>query len=137
MKNSYRHRWLGELILEFSEFLQRLFESSEDEESSVKKIKDTLNQSNLTISDFAEKPISKLKTKLEQIDSRTLDLIVVFLYEQSQKENENLKKGDLKGIKSTENLNSRISELIEYLNIERKTFSLDRNNIKNSLEHQS
>ncbi|OWW23194.1 hypothetical protein B4Q04_21800 [Zobellia sp. OII3] len=135
MSGFSQYRMLGVLVEEFSEFLQRLFEGKEDKETSTRKIKETLSQLDLTIADIAKKPISTIKVKLEKIDSEILDLIVVFLYQTSQNDNEAQDKHSLTELKSLKNLNFQIMELIKYLDLERKTFSLERSNIKNSLQH--
>ena len=120
-------RGLGVLVESFSEFLQRLFEGNGNNEPSEKELEKTLmTQGNLSLKESMELPFSKLHIKLKNIDTRNLDRLVVHLYDEMLED-----KTD-----TPERLENTIMELVSYLDGERDEFSLDRNNIKNSLLHK-
>ena len=117
-------RGLGVLIESFSEFLQRLFEGNGNNESSEKQLEKTLmTQGNLSLKEALELPFSKLIIKLKNIDTKHLDGLVVYLYDEMLKDK----------INSPKRLENTILELVNYLDDERDEFSLERNNVKNSL----
>lgn len=111
--------------------MQRLFEGNGQEELDEKDLqKILLTQGNLSIKEVIEIPFFDLKIKLDKINTKILDRLIIFLYRTTDKKYENHKL--LK-----EHLYSRIMELIIYLELNRKEFSLERNNIKNSLQHHA
>lgn len=120
-------RGLGVLIESFSEFLQRLFEGNGNNEPNDKRLEKTLIiQGDLSLNETLELPFSKLIIKLKNIDTKHLDRLVVYLYDKMLKDK----------INSPKRLENTIMELVSYLDDERNAFSLDRNNIKNSLLHK-
>lgn len=120
-------RGLGVLIETFSEFLQRLFEGNGNNEPSEEQLEKMLKaQGNLSLKEALELSSSKLLVKLRKIDTKHLDGLVVYLYDEMLKEN----------IIPRERLRNTLKQLIIYLDNERDEFSLDRNNIKNSLLHE-
>ena len=120
-------RGLGFLIESFSEFLQRLFEGNGNNEPNEKELeKKLMTQGNLSLKEAQELPFSKLLVKLNNIDTRNLDRLVVHLYEEMLEDKTN----------TPERLEKTIIQLVSYLDDERDEFSLDRNNIKNSLLHK-
>ena len=120
-------RGLGFLIESFSEFLQRLFEGNGNNEPSEKELEKTLmTQGNLSIKETLELPFSKLLIKLNNIDTENLDRLVIHLYNEMLEDKTN----------TPERLENTIMQLVSYLDDERNGFSLDRNNIKNSLLHK-
>ena len=120
-------RGLGVLIESFSEFLQRLFEGNGNNEPSEKKLEKILmTQGNLSIKEILNLPFSKQLTKLKNIDTKNLDRLVAHLYNKMLEDKTN----------TLERLENTILQLISYLDDERGGFSLDRNNIKNSLLHK-
>ena len=121
-------RGLGVLIESFSEFLQRLFEGDGTNEPSEKELqKSLLTQGNLTLKEAQELPFSRLIIKLKDIDTKHLDRLAVFLYDKMLED---------KTSPLGKRLENTILQLVSYLNDERDEFSLERNNIKNSLLHK-
>ena len=130
MSRNLTSQGLQILIEELADFLQRLFEGNGQDDLDVKDFpKILLTQTNLTIKEVIEIPFSDLKIKLDRINTNVLDHLVIFLYQTTNKKYETHKL--LK-----EHLYNRIMELIIYLELNRKEFSLERNNIKNSLGHR-
>ncbi|MDT0608054.1 hypothetical protein [Croceitalea rosinachiae] len=120
-------RGLGVLIESFSEFLQRLFEGNSNNEPSEKELEKILmTQGNLSVKETLELPFSKLLIKLKNIDTKNLDRLIVHLYNEMLEDKTN----------TPERLENTIMQLVSYLDDERDEFSLDRNNIKNSLLHK-
>lgn len=119
-------RGLGILIESFADFLQRLFEGNGNMEPSEKELEKALiAQGNLTLKETLELPFSKWLIKLKNINTKELDRLVVHLYGKIINDKSN----------SVERLERTIIQLINYLDDERDEFSLERNNIKNSLLH--
>ncbi|WP_431163006.1 hypothetical protein [Flagellimonas beolgyonensis] len=119
-------RGLGILIESFADFLQRLFEGNGNTEPSEKELeKELIAQGNLRLKETLELPFSKLLIKLKKINTKELDRLVVFLYGKMI----NDKSYSVKLLERT------IIQLINFLDEERNEFSLERNNIKNSLLH--
>ena len=117
---------LGVLIETLSEFLQRLFEGNGNNEPNEQQLEKALKaQGNLFLTEALELPFSKLLVKIRKIDTKHLDRLVVYLYDTMLKDK----------INPQERLGNTIKQLIIYLDEERDVFSLDRNNIKNSLLH--
>ena len=129
-------RALGLVIEIFSDFLQRLFEGVGQTELKEKELVNSLHsQGDITIGQLLKLPISELRPKLDKVDTNLLDGILVLLFEKSNnssglKDCENLMNG-----LTNQQLKTKAVELIEYLNSTRTEFSLERNNIKNSLQH--
>ncbi|NAY93503.1 hypothetical protein GTQ34_16470 [Muricauda sp. JGD-17] len=120
-------RGLGVLIESFSEFLQRLFEGNGNNEPNEKELEKILmTQGNLSLKESMELPFSKLLIKLKNVDTKNLDRLVVHLYDKMLEAK----------TKKPERLENTIMKLVSYLDDERDEFSLDRNNIKNSLLHK-
>jgi hypothetical protein len=120
-------RGIGVLVEYFSEFLQRLFEGNGVEELSKKKLNKLLkSQGNLTFDDLINMSLGNLTPKLDEIDTETLDQFIQFSYE----------KFVIEKKESSKQLEKRIFELIDYLDSEREGFSLERNNIRNSIAHK-
>ena len=118
---------LGILIVSFSDFLRRLFEGNGDTTPSEKELKRVLNlQANLTLKETLEVPFEKMFSNLEKLKTKDLDRLIIYLYNQFIE-----KKTD-----SPERLKKTIVQLVKYLDKERKGYSLDRSNIKNSLLHK-
>jgi len=119
-------RGLGILIDSFADFLQRLFEGNGNMEPSEKELEKALiAQGNLTLKETLELPFSKWLIKLKNINTKELDRLNVHLYDKMINDKTN----------SVERLERTILQLINYLDDERDEFSLERNNIKNSLIH--
>ncbi|RYC52670.1 hypothetical protein [Flagellimonas olearia] len=120
-------RGIGVLVEYFSEFLQRLFEGNGVEELSKKKLNKLLkSQGSLTFDDMINMSWGNLSPKLDEIDKKTLDQFVQFSYE----------KFVIEKKESNRQLEKRIFQLIDYLDSEREGFSLERNNIRNSIAHK-
>jgi len=119
-------RGLGILIESFADFLQRLFEGNGNMEPSEKALEKALiAQGNLTLEETLGLPFSKWLIKLKNINTKELDRLNVHLYDKMINDKTN----------SVERLERTILQLINYLDNERDEFSLERNNIKNSLLH--
>jgi len=119
-------RGLGILIESFADFLQRLFEGNGSMEPNEKELEKALiAQGNLTLKETLELPFSKWLIKLKNINTKELDRLNVHLYGKMINDKTN----------SVERLERTIIQLINYLDNERDEFSLERNNIKNSLLH--
>jgi len=120
-------RGIGVLVEYFSEFLQRLFEGNGVEELSKKKLNKLLkSQGSLTFDDMINMSWGNLSPKLDEIDTKTLDQFIQFSYE----------KFVIEKKESNKQLEKRIFQLIDYLDSEREGFSLERNNIRNSIAHK-
>ncbi|SNZ00969.1 hypothetical protein [Flagellimonas pacifica] len=123
-------RALGVLIESFSDFLQRLFEGNGQVESNERDLKNSLkNQAELKVDDLLVAPWSNLRPKLDKLDTKILDRAILFIY------NKAISTDSSTRTNSDKTTDLRILDLIEYLDINRTEFSLDRNNIKNSLQH--
>ncbi|MBO0323658.1 hypothetical protein J0X14_15215 [Muricauda sp. CAU 1633] len=119
-------RGLGILIESFADFLQRLFEGNGNMEPSEEELEKALiAQGNLTLKETLELPFSKWLIKLKNINTKDLDKLNVHLYGKIINDKTN----------SVERLERTILQLINYLDDERDEFSLERNNIKNTLLH--
>ncbi|MDC6363327.1 MULTISPECIES: hypothetical protein [Flavobacteriaceae] len=120
-------RGIGVLVEYFSEFLQRLFKGNGVEELSKKKLNKLLkSQGNLTFDDMINMSWGNLAPKLDEIGTKALDQFVQFSYE----------KFVIEKKESNKQLEKRIFQLIDYLDSEREGFSLERNNIRNSIAHK-
>ena len=119
-------RGLGILIESFAGFLQRLFEGNGNTEPGEKELEEALiAQGNLTLKETLELPFPKLLIKLKNINTKELDSLIVHLYVKMVNDKTN----------SVVRLERTIIQLINFLDDERNEFSLERNNIKNSLLH--
>ncbi|MDC6363644.1 MULTISPECIES: hypothetical protein [Flavobacteriaceae] len=119
-------RGLGILIESFADFLQRLIEGNGNMEPSEKELEKALiAQGNLTLKETLKLPFSNWSIKLKNINTKELDRLAVHLYGKMMNDKTN----------SVERLERTIIQLISYLDGERNEFSLERNNIKNSLLH--
>ncbi|MFC4219198.1 hypothetical protein [Flagellimonas marina] len=119
-------RELGILIESFADFLERLFEGNGNIEPSEKELEKLLiYQGNLSLNETLELSFSKLLIKLKNINTKELDRLAVFLYGKMINDKTN----------SVERLKRTIIQLMNYLDDERDEFSLERNNINNSLLH--
>jgi len=121
-----KHKVLGILIESFSDFLQRLFEGNGTNEPNEKELEKSLKtQGNLTLKETLELPFPKLLVKLKKINTEDLDRLVVHLYHKMIEDR----------TYPTERLENIIMQMVNYLDKERDVFSLERNNVKNSLLH--
>ncbi|WP_286812488.1 MULTISPECIES: hypothetical protein [unclassified Maribacter] len=125
MSGNSTYRALGILIESFSDFLQRIFEGNGQVKLDKEDLKNSLKrQAHLEIDDLLFLPWLNLQSKLDKVDTKTLDQVILYLYGKVSNENKRSRTTDL-----------RILDLIKYLDTNRTEFSLDRNNIKNSLQH--
>ncbi|MEO9479638.1 MAG: hypothetical protein ABJO28_15005 [Maribacter dokdonensis] len=125
MSGNSTYRALGILIESFSDFLQRIFEGNGQVKLDKEDLKNSLKrQAHLEIDDLLFSPWLNLQSKLDKVDTKTLDQVILYLYGKVSNENKRSRTTDL-----------RILDLIKYLDTNRTEFSLDRNNIKNSLQH--
>lgn len=129
-------RLLGLAVEAFSEFLQRLIEGNRQAELKEKKLIDSLYaQGGLTLEQLLKQPISELKSKLDKVDTGLLDKILVLIFEKANNRTEAPKSENSSDNLTNKHLKIKSAELIEYLDFNRKEYSLERNNIKNSLQH--
>lgn len=122
------------MILKLSELMESLFRKK-NKPLSIELV--ALNQElkknyKLSIIDISEKSIDDLEKKLELVDSYILDKIILSFYNVIYSENDDL---IIHKLKSNKNLKEKIMELILFAENKSNHFSLERNNVKNSLLH--
>lgn len=126
---------IGLLVEKFQEFLENLFEpkkKTELEELNELDIEITTNF-DTSILEITETSIETISSKLNQIDNRTLDKIILLTYSCVN----SVKKSELiERLRKNELLNKRLLDLIQFAEMKSNKLSLERNNIKNSLQQQ-
>ncbi|HAF75771.1 MAG TPA: hypothetical protein DCG42_00485, partial [Maribacter sp.] len=74
-------RALGILIESFSDFLQRIFEGNGQVKLDKEDLKNSLKrQAHLEIDDLLFLPWLNLQSKLDKVDTKTLDQVILYLY---------------------------------------------------------
>ncbi|WP_159778980.1 hypothetical protein [Flavobacterium sp. 9AF] len=126
---------IGLLIEKFQEFLENLFEPKKKTKLEELYELDSIIKANFTISvlEITEERFEEVSSKLNPIDIQTLDKIIVLTYSCVN----SVQKSELiERLKKNESLNKRLLDLIQFAENKSNILSLERNNIKNSLQHQ-
>ncbi|MVO07756.1 hypothetical protein GOQ30_01095 [Flavobacterium sp. TP390] len=125
---------IGLLIEKFQEFLENLFEPKKKTKLEALYELDSVIKTNFTISilEITEERLEVISSKLNQIDIRTLDEIIVLIYSCV---NSGIKSELIERLKKNPSLKKRLLDLIQFTENKSNTLSLERNNIKNSLQH--
>ena len=125
---------IGIIILKFREFIENLIEPKITELDKLKSINSyLLKEFNLSVIEITEIELDELKFKLEKINTLILDDLILLIYRNSLSKSEDKL---LISLKLNNNLNQRILDLINFVEVKTNKISLERNNIKNSIEHQ-
>ena len=126
---------LAYIIENFQEFLENLFDPKKKTNAEELTLLDTKLKTNynITLLEITENEYETIAHTLEKIDSITLDKIALLIYSAvtSKKKSELIDK-----LKTNKTLFNRLLQLI--LLSEKKTpkLSLERNNLKNSLQQK-
>ncbi|RAR48484.1 hypothetical protein [Flavobacterium lacus] len=122
------------MILKLNEIIESLFRKKRKSVSIELIELDHLLKKNYGFSIIAvsENTIVDLEKKLELVDLYVLDKIIFSFYNVIYSEKDDL---IIQKLKSNINLKERIMELILFTESKSNHFSLERNNIKNSLQH--
>ncbi len=122
------------MIIKLSEFMESLFGKKNkpfsDELTDLNH--QLINNYKFSIIDISENKFDDLELKLELVDKYVLDKIIFSLYKVTYSEYDNI---IIQKLKNNKNLIKRIMELIQFAENKSNHFSLERNNIKNSLQH--
>jgi hypothetical protein len=125
---------IGIIILKFREFIENLIDPKITELDKLKSINSyLLKEFNLSVIEITEIELDELKFKLEKINTLILDDLILLIYRNSLSKSEDKL---LISLKLNNNLNQRILDLINFVELKTNKISLERNNIKNSIEHQ-
>jgi hypothetical protein len=122
------------MILKLNEIIESLFRKK-SKSLSIELIElDNLLKKNygLSIIAVSENTLVDLEKKLELVDMYVLDKIIFTFYNVIYSEKDDI---IIQKLKSNINLKERIMELILFAESKSNHFSLERNNIKNSLQH--
>ena len=126
---------IGLLVEKFQEFLENIFEPKKKTELEELHELDIKIRTNFDISilEITESRFETISSKIIQIDNRTLDKIILLTYScvNSVKKSELLER-----LRNNELLNKRLLDLIQLAEKKSDKLSLERNNIKNSLQQQ-
>jgi hypothetical protein len=126
---------IGLLVEKFQEFLENIFEPKKKTELEELHELDIKIRTNFDISilEITESNFETISSKIIQIDNRTLDKIILLTYScvNSVKKSELLER-----LRNNELLNKRLLDLIQLAEKKSDKLSLERNNIKNSLQQQ-
>lgn len=122
------------MILKLSEFMESLFRKKNKPLSNelIDLNNELINNYKLSITDISEYKLDDLELKLELVDKYVLDKIIFSFYKVTYSENDAI---IIQKLKTNKNLKKRIMELIQFAENKSNHFSLERNNIKNSLQH--
>lgn len=122
------------MILKLSEFMGSLFRKKNKPLSNklIDLNHELINNYKLSITDISENKFNDLELKLELVDKYVLDKIIFSFYKVTYSENDAI---IIQKLKTNKNLKKRIMELIQFAENKSNHFSLERNNIKNSLQH--
>ena len=126
---------LGLMIEKLSRFIEWIFEKKKKSELvEIEELNSILkNQFNFSIIEISENPIDVVKTKLKKIDVFFLDKTISELYKATISKNDNQ---IFQRLKLNAKLDYRIMELILFAEINFNKSSMERNNIKNSLQER-
>jgi hypothetical protein len=126
---------LAYIIENFQEFLENLFEpkkktNAEELTQLDNKLKTNYN---ITLLEITENEYETITPTLEKIDSITLDKIALLIYSSvtSKKKSELIDK-----LKSNKNIFNRLRLLIQLSEKKSNKLSLERNNLKNSVQQK-
>ena len=126
---------IGLLVEKFQEFLENIFEPKKKTELEELHELDIKIRTNFDISilEITESRFETISLKINQIDNRTLDKIILLTYScvNSVEKSELLER-----LRNNELLNERLLDLIQFAEKKSDKLSLERNNIKNSLQQQ-
>jgi hypothetical protein len=122
------------MILKLSEFMESLFKKKNKPLSDelIDLNHELINNYKLSITDISENKFDDLELKLELVDKYVLDKIIFSFYKVTYSENDVI---IIQKLKTNKNLKKRIMELIQFAENKSNHFTLERNNIKNSLRH--
>jgi len=122
------------MILKLSEFMEFLFRKKNKPLSDelIDLNHELINNYKLSIFDISENNFDDLELKLELVDKYVLDKIIFSFYKVTYSENDTIM---IQKLKTNKNLKKRTMELIQFAENKSNHFSLERNNIKNSLQH--
>lgn len=134
MNGSSRYIVIELMIKSLSDFIERLFIGNDHTTLKENDLKKSLRtKADLSFIELTDRPFSELKNKLDKLDINLINDITVFLFEKTNQETKNKK---YKASDSDKKVNLRNLELIDYLETCRNAHSLERYNIKNSLQHR-
>ncbi|MFN7044368.1 MAG: hypothetical protein ACK4M1_04160 [Flavobacterium sp.] len=123
---------IGLLVEKFQEFLEWIFEPKR--KSDFEKLRDIdeylKKDFDININEIIESDFTHITFKIENIEIRILDQLILLIYQSNLN---NAKPDFLKNI-NEQQLYLRLMELIEFAEKKSKKLSLDRNNLKNSLQ---
>ncbi|MGY6649617.1 hypothetical protein [Wenyingzhuangia sp. IMCC45574] len=122
-------RGLGIIIERLSEILEEFVFPDKSQE---KINKSTLNlslkeQANLSIASLVTKPFALIEKKLLYVNEKTMEQTLDFIYRKY--------KQPKRTPELTQTINTRLTEIINYLDQNTNELSIPRNNIRNSIEH--
>lgn len=123
---------IGLLAEKFQDFLEWIFEPKR--KSDFEKLRDIdeylKKDFEINVTEIIESEFSIVTSKIQNLEIRILDHLIVLIYQCNQS---NIKPDFLKNV-NEQQLHLRLMELIEFAEKKSKKLSLDRNNIKNSLQ---
>lgn len=123
---------IGLLAEKFQDFLEWIFEPKR--KSDFEKLRDIdeylKKDFEINVTEIIESDFSYATSKIENLEIRILDHLIVLIFQCNQS---NTKTDFLKNI-NEQDLHLRLMKLIEFAEKKSKKLSLDRNNIKNSLQ---
>lgn len=124
---------IGLLVEKFIELLEWLIEPKKKTEIEELLEMDTYLKLkfNLSIKEITEFDFEKIAAKLRKIEVSVLDNLILLIFRCAENKNEPNFFTKL----NRRNLNVRLMELIEFVEENNNNFSLERNNLKNSLQH--
>lgn len=123
---------IGFLAEKFQEFLEWIFEPKR--KSDFEKLQDIdeylKKDFEINVTEIIESDFSYVTSKIEKLEIRILDQLIVLIYRCNQS---NAKSDFLKNV-NEQQLHLRLMKLIEFTEKKSEKLSLDRNNLKNSLQ---
>lgn len=123
---------IGLLVEKFQEFMEWIFEPKR--KSDFEKLIDldlyVKKEFEINIKEIIESDFTHITSKIEKIEIRILDQLISLIYQC----NSNKAKPDFLKNTNQKQLNLRLMELIKLAEKQSKKQSLERNNLKNSIE---
>lgn len=127
--------YFGILVGKFQEFLERIFEAKKKSELEELIDLDTelKNKYDVSIVEIIEEEFENMILRIQKVEVYQLDLMVLMVYSCVNSKN---KSEYLEKFRRIDTLNKRLLDLIYFIEGKTNKPSIERNNLKNSLNHQ-